>query len=236
MSVHRIGLDRAPNPWERVYGGTLLTQQLADAPLGAWPMGETVGSQAFDATGNGINGTYNNCTLNQQTILNVGNNSVAFNGSSSMSLGVPAWTNTDSWTTEVLTLPTSWGTTRWISICDPQAGSERMFQFRILASGQMEVIAWNAARGIYFASSTTTVAAGQPILFAASWNHVSGKLQGYVNGSLFASTTITGTAYPALTTYSFGNSFLGRMSHAAHYGTALPDERLLLHARAAGVA
>lgn len=211
--------------------------QLADSPLGAWQMQDTSGTTAVDSSGNGRDGTYSGATLAQSAIGTNGAYSVSMG---SIAIADAAWLDVNSWTFEALVYATSWSSYRGIATRDDE-GSDRAWAFRVNA-GQSNLLAWSTV-SLYQANGGTTLSTSTAYLLAARFDSTANTATTWVNGTLWATVASSGTAKAGANGMKIGvgslggsYAFSGKMSHAAYYGTALSDARLLAHAQAAGLA
>ena len=210
--------------------GGLLTQQLADSPLGAWALQETGGTTATDSSGNGRNGTYSGTyTLGQSAISSNGSPySVTFGGGL-VTVADAAWMDVSDWTVEALIYPTAVTSYRaWV--CRDDGSSDRLWCSMSSAAYPYD-LAWNTTPTLYYnnASAGDAYIANTAYLVATRWNSTTHKLDTIRNGTSQVSVTTTGTArtgaQPITIAQNAGGSFVfaGRISHVAFYGSALSD-------------
>jgi outer membrane protein assembly factor BamB len=78
----KVEVDEGLNPLDPSDGDLYFLTIFNDNPLAYWKFDETIGTTAFDSSGNGYNATYNNVTLGQ-TSITLSGSSASFNGGSS---------------------------------------------------------------------------------------------------------------------------------------------------------
>lgn len=242
MSVRRIGLNRPERPWGRLIGSTLLTHQLADGPLAAWPMQETSGTIAVDVV-NGHNNAYTSTTLAQAPLIHGSGYSAAFgsNGYMGQSPVQPSWLDVSEISVECVFRSTSDPTGKYlISRMDSFYG----IKWWVGWDGQGRFVA-------NFAKIATTSSACA--LDITNSHHVvatyayPGTVRLYLDGALvaesIANTSALGYTSGYYYPFHFGHGYSGqnfywggRMSHAAYYGRALSADDIMRHAKAAGLA
>lgn len=225
-----MGGSRALRPWGRVVGGDLLTQQLADGPLAAWPMQETSGTTMLDASGNGRHGTYNNVTLAQAPLIHGSGYSAAFSGSSAR-VADAAWMDASAWSVEVVASSTDLaGARRYLERDVSGNRAWRLMTTGGVASGS----GWNSLGTGYTLSGGAALDVNTVYHLALVWDV--GWLRHYVNGAVRAQVATTGTGANVTAPIDIGLGFTGRLSHAAFYDRALSADDILRHAQVAGLA
>lgn len=240
MSVRRVGLSRSLRPWGRVVGGDLLTQQLADGPLAAWPMQETSGTTMLDASGNGRHGTYNGgVTLAQSPLIHGAGYSASFNGTTGRGVVADAaWMDVDDWTVEIVAYANSLTSLKSPIARDAEAGSDRAWLMRF-NSGDCNSLAWNNSGKLYVINGGDDIATGTPYVLAMTWSSIANRARVWVNGSVLQEVAVTGTGRAVSRAIAVGGDFnpwQGRLSHAAFYDRALSADDIFRHAQVAGLA
>jgi hypothetical protein len=209
-------------------------------------LGEASGTTASDASGNGLDGTYNGSPTLGVTGALAGdsNTSVTLNGTS-QSVTVPynaAMTTSTALSIEAWIKTTASGYT---NVLDRDVLGDRVWQFR-LNSGKLEFVKVGGTGGIVTASATT------PLVNDGSWHHVAATYDGsnirlYVDGALVKTQAASGNLGTATPRFAVGvnNSgsggsaagwFPGSVDEAAYYTTVLSDARISAHYTAATTA
>lgn len=223
-----MGVSRSLRPWGRVVGGDLLTQQLVDGPLAAWPMQETSGATMLDASGNGRHGSYNNVTLAQAPLIHGSGYSAAFSGSWAR-VADAAWMDASAWSVEVVASSTDLaGARRYL---ERDATLNRAWRL-MTTNGVAASSAWNPTS--YTVSGGAALDVNTVYHLALVWDV--GWLRHYVNGAVRAQVATTGTGANVTAPIDIGLGFAGRLSHAAFYDRALSADDILRHAQVAGLA
>lgn len=242
MSVRRAGVIGAggcnpPRVINTAIYPALHGAQLADSPLGLWPLQETSGATAFDASGNGHNGTYAGGTQGQAAIG--GNGDVSYAGI--VTVPHASWMDVNSYTYEILVYPLT-------SVAGSPMGrytSGTGVRWLPTTTGATNYL--YAADGTdYGPNGSTGIAINTPYLLAIRWDQGAGTCSSANNGVVTASVSNGNRAAsnPAVP-INLGDcrdaggpwyQFSGRIAYAAYYGSALSDARLLAHAQAAGLA
>ncbi len=206
---------------------------LADAPVGYWPLDETSGSTAYDATANGLDGTIVGGVTLGVTGPGGSGTAMRFNGSTGyINLGAPAQLRTDSWTVEAWVRVDNWPTT------DAMIYRNRYY-------GQGLGVGPNGEFSIY---SHPEGGMNSPNGYSPGvWHHVAvtkdaTNLIMYVDGSVVASKAGSATSY-----YDGGRVGIGRdanwngsyldgaLADVAFFDHALAPERVWAHAARTGV-
>lgn len=236
MSVRRAGLSRSLQPWARVVGGTLLTQQLADGPLAAWPMQDTQLPTMLDASGNNRNGTYNSGPLIKQSPLIHGSGyAVTFDGTNDYAdAGQAAWTDqTTALSFEIVVKRGGVVANRWIMARYNYSYGALFWGVGMNATGNLFVQANRVVTGadLDWNVHLVTVTYSYP-----------GFTRLYLDGTLVGELATTGaigyTWYSTfqIATNSGASYFALSASHAAFYNKVLTTADVLRHAKAAGLA
>lgn len=224
----------------------LITEQLADAPIGAWPMQDTAGTTMVDESGNGRDGTYVNVTLGATAIDNQGARSADFDGATSYAtVAYAAWMAMTTFTVEVLVQADSVQPVGYSEICGQWQGPFVPGQFRLMLDASSDTYAELSAGGTqHFQTPVTLSPTTDPYLLAVRYDGLNWSL--FKNGVNVMDEPVTGTptdaGNPALfighsgvnTGPYTGMWWNGRMSHLAWYDSALSDARLAAHAAASG--
>ena len=218
---------------------TLASAQLTDAPLVRWLLDDASGTTAVDTSGNGRDGTYANCTLAQTAIASNGANSVSFGTVGTVSIANAAWMGVDDFTMEVLVYPTDLTAIRGLMTRDTGGGPRIYFS----ATAILNLTTYNNSATAYSTSTGAAKTANAAYLIALKWDSTAHTSTTFINGAQYSQVANSGTAAKPTAQIQLGRrqpdgsgQFLGKMSHAAYYGTALSDARLLAHAQAAGLA
>lgn len=237
MSVRRFGVSRRERPWDRLIGSTLLTHQLQDGPLAAWPMDESAGTVMYDASPHARHGTYvGTVSLAQSAVVN-STPSVSFGVGGYGEAAFGSWMNVTSWTAEIAVVATSIGMTMQPIERDDDAIS-RGWMARF-TSGVANPMAWNSSGTLYQTTGGAAISTGTPYLVTMTWDTSANRLTMWLNGAVRAQTVTSGDAKhdQSLPIHISKNyRWLGRLSHAAFYDRALTADDILRHAKAAGLA
>ena len=216
---------------------TYSTTILSDLPVAYWRMGETSGSSAVDASGNGRAGTYAGVALGMPGAIGGDSDTSSLFGASGASVAAAVLPLMSNWTAEAWVFPTAAQTATPYIVCDRFSASGINFGLVInLSAGTC------AASALYYNGSIINTA--QVELSLNAWTHLAGTYDGsnlklYINGTL--SQTLASTTAPAsggLATdigirKSPGDTFLGLIDEVAIYSTALSSTRILAHYTAA---
>lgn len=242
MSVRRAGVVGAGgcNP-PRVINTPLLpalqSAQLTDAPRGLWPLQETSGATAFDASGNGRDGTYSGGT---QGAAAIGGNGSASYTAGLVTIPYASWLDATSWTCEILVYPTTVGSYSPMG----RNSSGRGILWLWTATGGVNYWYNTNGAGYYSPNGSTGLSNTTPYLLAARWDKAGATCSMWRNGVSVASVSNNGDSADTPDTVGLllGDcragqyGWQGKIAFAAYYGSALSDARLLAHAQAAGLA
>jgi hypothetical protein len=230
----------------------------ADAPVGWWRLGETSGTTAADASGNGRTGTYSGAiTLNQPGALTLGgdtNASALFPGTNSTArVEVPDHASLDlnAFTVECWVYLTSYGTTtRWRNIFQKNHTGGALGVLRNY--GLWLQIGTNAAMHASFTTgggaAISSIGPSSRHLALRRWHHLvlthtpGSALRLYVDGEQSDVVAVTAAAPDVSTAplYIGGtddttyptldyDAFPGRIDEVAVYATPLSAERIREH-------
>jgi PKD repeat protein len=219
-------------------GGSTYSQTvLADSPLAYWRLGETSGTSAADASGNGRTGSYVGApTLGAPGALSEANTAVGFNGSSQY-VNVPyaAALNPAQFTVEGWAFITGGQGTYRSLVTSRDYSTNNARGFVIYAAADNTWQLWNGA------GAGWSIAYG-PAVTLNQWTHLVGTYDGttmrlYVNGTLVASTAagyVQNTQRPLRIatgrTESTPTFYLpGRVDEVAVYASALSEARVQAH-------
>jgi hypothetical protein len=168
--------------------GSYLSTMLGTSPIALWPLSETSGTSAADATGNGYTGTYSNVTLNSTTFPDGTAAGLWVPASSSVvttySAGLATAINKQEGTFACwmrVRAASVWtdSTLRWIyeGYADT---SNRLDMWKPVASNSLSFqhIAGGTARGY-----TTTVSATAWFHIALTWSTTGSAVRCYLNGA-----------------------------------------------------
>jgi len=247
----QIGFDPAPD-----FSGNYTAAVMADSPSGYWKLGETVGTNAADRSGNARNGTY----VNSPTLGALGpivsdstNTAVGFNAFNSQYVTIPdnnAWSlaatgnakTIEAWIKPTGPGPTSFGTPYFIVT----KGVTTKWEWELYWRGWAVTLRMYTAAGATIGQATS-VTNSVP---ADVWTHVAVTVSGttiqlYVNGvASGASGTVSGVYTNGIEPLLIGRTtndpgppaflyFDGSIDEVAIYGSALSATRLLAHYNAA---
>jgi hypothetical protein len=211
---------------------TYSDEVIADSPALYLKMDETSGTTATDSSGNSRNGTHNNVTLNQASLLGDGSGkSASYNGTTAYTSVVDAsWMNSSSFTVEARII---WDGSsaqfiggRWGS------SSHRPWLFDTNASGKL-LGALDGSGTLVTGATTLSSTVASTVALRANGSTLEVWLNGVVDGSVsHAGPTQTGApleiARAALAAFS-----TLRIDEFSFYTTALSDARLAAHHAAA---
>jgi hypothetical protein len=222
---------------------------LADAPVGYWRLGETSGTTAADASGNGRTGTYTaGPALNQPGALRGDADPAAlFAGAQTgQRVAVPDHASLDlnAFTVECWIYLTAYGTaTNWRVIALKEAAGPARNYGLFLLLGTQSALHFSFSSGGVFRSFNTTVQLG-----LRRWRHVvlthtpGAALRVYVDGELSDQVAVTGVPDTNAAPFVFGgvdpaafptfDGMTGRLDEVALYPTALAPARIREHYRA----
>lgn len=225
---------------------TLLSEQLADSPLAAWPMDETSGTIMYDASGNGRDGAYvGGVTLGAAGIAAAGVRSVSFPGVVSAYAKVAydsAWMDpATEFTIEAMVQATSLTPVTYSGIFGQyaSAGFTGMAALGIYTDATLYAEAWGVGGS---QPSNTDQPVVSPITspYLFTFRRSASTLRVFKDGVVFASDAADGV--PGYFAHDFVIGLMasdgafpwnGRISHVAYYDTALSDARIAIHAGAA---
>lgn len=227
---------------------TLLSEQLADGPLAAWPMDETSGTVMYDASGNGRDGEYvGGVTLGAAGIAAAGVRSVSFPGVVTAHAKVTydsAWMDPAAeFTIEAMVQASSLTPATYSGIFGQytSAGFTGMAALGIFHDATLYGEAWGVGGPQpAFTSQPAVSPVTDPYLF--TFRRTASTLQVFKNGVLFATTAANGV--PGYFAHDFVIGMMasngafpwnGRISHVAYYDTALATPSIEAHAGAAAV-
>jgi hypothetical protein len=211
---------------------TLYSQIFHETPIGYWRLGDTSGTSAVDASGNGHTGTYTGgFTLNQRSLCEAAldNGATLFNGSTGY-VTIPDSAAFDVTTMSVEAwIKTSYTALRQQIISRDNGSTNRQFQFRILADGDTSLVGY-LQFGIFcptFVSFTAPVkiADGVPHHVVATYNGAFVDI--YVDGVRVLHTAETRTINTVNLALMIGAVtgpsafFNGTIDEVAFYGYAL---------------
>lgn len=242
MSIRRAGTARTIGPARTINTAlypALQAAQLADSPLGLWPLQETSGSVAADESGNGRDGTYTGGTLGAAAIDGVGLSSYT---TGRVTIAYGSWMNTDSWTCEILVSSTNGANYKSPMGRNGVAAHGILWTWQ--AGGATNSFYGNAGTPTVSPDTATGVGTGTPYLLAAKWDKGAGTCSIWLDGVSIASASNSGASAdkPVDSPLYLGDCtpgsypWAGSIAYAAYYGTALSDARLLAHAQAVGPA
>lgn len=230
-----------PNGAQRLISEyNLANLQLEDSPLAQYLMADTAGTVMTDSTGNARHGTYGTgVTLGSAEIAPGQGASVTCGSAGVGTVASASWMNSTYLTMEALVYATSLTTYHGIGGRDA-GSSNRQSQWRYnVATPNGHV--WNNSSTLQTITTGTSLSASTPTLVALTFDGTDIKM--WHNGSQVGTAALSGTLKSATATLGIGQAdgmgnfpFVGRMSHFAYYGTALSSDRLLAHAKAAGLA
>lgn len=225
---------------------TLLSEQLADSPLAAWPMDETSGTIMYDASGNGRDGEYvGGVTLGAAGIAASGVRSVEFPGVTSAYAKVTydsAWMDpATEFTVEAMIQATALIPATYSGIFGQSttAGFTGLIWAGIFHDATVYGTSWGVG-GSQPANTSQPVVSPVTDPYLFTFRRSTTTLQIFLNGALFASGAANGV--PGYFAHDFVIGLMasdgfypwdGRISHVAYYGTALSDARIEAHSDAA---
>jgi hypothetical protein len=199
-------------------------------------LAELVLRKAIDSSGSSRHGIHVGPSAVPATSLLTSDAQQATTFGSTSRTEVPhgTWMDVGTPTFEALAVCPSVGTVRIIAARDIGSG-DRRFQFRISATGKLEVVLWTTVTSALTIAGATTLTPGQTYHLAATVDGTNVKL--YVNGAADVTTAhagtllTTGTTGLALGANTGSNSFNfnGTLDEFAFYGTALSRERVVAH-------
>lgn len=216
----------------------------ADSPLVYWRLGETSGTTAVDASGNGRDGTYTNSpTLNTTSLLTAELTNKAMgvtsNNGTCASLATSTWADVTSVTVDCLAnLSSAFDSSNGDAIVSRYTSGGFNWLLWRNTGGAWAVQARNTSGTAYNVAAADTVQLNTTYHLAFTWG--GGFLTLYVNGVQVGQTAVvgnlqTGTAPIEAGRYSQTNGTTpsGTIDEVAVYGTALTATRIAAHAAAA---
>jgi hypothetical protein len=212
---------------------TYATLVLASSPLFHWRLGDTSGTTATDASGNGRNGTYNGSpTLNQPSLLpgDLTNGSVLFDGTNDyVSIADAAWMDT-TFVTHLAWIKTSYvGANQFITSRD-NFTSDRQYALYVAATTGYLSAVLNPGGVATAYNSSARVADGRYHLVAITYDGSYVRL--YVDGRIVLKTAASGAmgasalALRVGAATTGGGEFNGYIDEVAMFGAALPASEI----------
>lgn len=217
-----------------VYGSNpYLTEILTDSPTLVWPLDETSGTTAADATGNGNTGTYNGGTLASGGLIGPDPNARLDSGEyivsdSAIAITIPftleVWTEWDASTVNGL-----WGRPDFAGFYDSPNDYALIYGFAAQGAGSTQL-----STVVNAAVSSTSLTSGASVLtrsfLALTVTSTTATL--YVNGVEVDSATADFSSYSSNHVIGIGSStgmFSGLVGYFALYPSALSAARIAAH-------
>lgn len=228
IASHYVDATPPPPP----PGGAYSTEVMNDTPLVYWRLGESSGTTAADASGNGRSGTYTTpLTLGAASLLGSdANTSVDFSGGYAQIAYNAAWMAPAAWTVEFLFNADVLGAQHRILAARHASGAP---SWDIgTEGGNLKFRFYNGASWVAIVYAVTI---GTTYHVAATWDGTTRRL--FVDGTerVNAAGGFAASTAP-LTAGNLGSAFGGaayghdgRLDEFAYYGTALTAARISAH-------
>lgn len=214
---------------------------LSLSPAGYWPLRETTGSTAYDASGNGLNGTYiASPSLASRSLTGFGTALYPdFNGTSQcVDLAGPAALNVSTFTIVLIAVADVIVAERNLLSEDFIGGGniEYSFGHKIFNAASVGTIGCGNYNGVAnYVQSATTITTGRAYMFVGRSN--ANNYSVFVNGVLDAGPTAKGSATAAYTGVVIGGRdsngagtydtfWDGTIGEVAFYGSSLSDANI----------
>jgi len=241
---HTIVVGTSPTTYVATFSGSssgaYRDAVLADAPLAYWRLGESSGTAAADASGNGRAGTYvNTPTLGSPGLLSSDTNtSVTFDGvEEHVSIGdAPVWNLTGDLTIEALINVTGGHNYRTIAAKHRRSDDTSTFEFRIYAdTGKLQFVQKTTSGTYMTIASSAVLATGTSYHVAVTKEGATVRL--YIDGVLDKTATFSSAVASNASPVRIGmrdgqKAFGGRIDEVAIYDRALSGSRIGVHAAA----
>lgn len=209
-----------------------------DAPLFYWRLGDSSGTVAADASGNGRTGTYNGSpTLSAPSLLEGAqeNTAVVFDGVNDyVSIADAAWMDgiTTAGTWEVWLKTTASGALIYMIDRD-NTTTGSAWQFRLTSSGQVQLVLFSALNTVLGFATGPVVNDGFPHHVVATWDGTT--IRYYIDGIRTTSSAVSGTIPNIAVAINVGRSnagtgfFTGTIDEVAVYSRALSAQEVREH-------
>lgn len=209
---------------------------IADGPLFYWRLGESSGTVAADASGNGRTGTYaGSPTLSTASLLPgaTENNAVTFDGTNDrVTVADAAWMDVSILSVEAWIKTTATAAYRNI-ISRDDSGSNKMWQFRVTSSNYLELVLWVTGPTAAVFTTAAIMTDGIAHHCVATYDGVAVEI--YVDGIRVLRTAETRTLLTGTRLIEVGSIaesaqfFSGTIDEVAMYGRALSAAEIRNH-------
>jgi hypothetical protein len=233
--------------WDAGRRGSYQYEVLADRPLAWWPLGESSGTLAKDASGADRHATYTGSpTLGAAALLAAGADSGAaatFNGSSQyVRLAAASWMNTASVTVAAWVSTTATDARGLVTRWDGGSTTQQVWGLDISATGNVRFYV-RAGGTTVTIGDTTSISDGQPHHIVGVRDAATNTVTLYIDGVRNATATATGLLTSTTSDLGIlvaarenGSGYAlylpGTVDEVAFFGRALDDARVLAHYKA----
>ncbi len=217
---------------------TYSTAVLADSPLAYWRLGESSGTAAADASGNGHVGTYTGSfTLGAAGGTTDGNTAVTFAAASTGYVLVgnsAAFDLTGDLTLECIVKPTDFANFNML-ITNDETNQPRPFEYRLEQTTGKPNLICEAANTPRLGTAAPSTGVYSHLAVTVSGTTVTHYLNGAANGSIAgigvrqATSFVSNLIIGQRDDLGLALNFKGAMDEVAVYGTALSAARILAH-------
>jgi hypothetical protein len=223
---------------------TYLSEQLADGVLAAHTFADAAGASVLtDSSGNSRSGAYTGVGLGLVPLIGTAT-AGEFNGSDTFAaVTSAAWMNVINITLEAVIRPYRNNIVQAISARESGTTANRTFQFRMSATGKLELIFWDGAGVVRTVTCATTLSkfTTAHVAFTYDGANVYGYLNGVQDGTLALASTLRVPGGAAnlefgrtATAGGAGSWWVGEIAGHGYYGAALSPTRIAAHAAAMG--